>query len=36
MKRKIVVVKKGVDKKDMAAGICCHGPIVPLVMAPPM
>jgi len=36
MKRKIVIVKKGVDKKDMAGGFCCHGAIVPLVMAPPM
>jgi len=34
MKREIVIVKKGVDKKVMAAGMCCHGAMLPLIFEP--
>jgi hypothetical protein len=31
MDKRIVVVKKAVEKKEAAAGICCYGALVPLV-----
>ena len=34
MKREIVVVNKGVDKKDLAVGFCCFGALLPLLESP--
>lgn len=31
MKKKIVVLKIGIDKKQLPDGLCCVGPLIPLI-----
>jgi hypothetical protein len=31
MKKRIIVVKKGVEKKDLTEGFCCSGPVIALL-----
>lgn len=30
MKKRIVILKKAVDKKAVGEGFCCHGSMIPL------
>ncbi len=32
MKKRIVVVKKGMEKKELLEAVCCAGAVIPLMM----
>ncbi len=32
MKKRIIVIKKGMEKRELLEALCCAGPLIPLFM----